>query len=168
MIKHILTLFFILSLSMLSLSQNEANDIIYPLDGGSPLAMSTTNNASDRMYDAYGYKHYANLQKKAKSQKGWGAVLTIGGVSVFFIGAGMLVDANYFEKTGEYERENLAAAGRIFETIGLISTVIGIPVWVTGGLNYRNATEGVERTKNSEVSFNIVTTQNGIGLMMKF
>lgn len=127
------------------------------------------NNQNEQgEYNGFNYKHYEDLQAKGKTQKQWGAGLTLGGLGLFFIGAIMAVNSGYDETTGTFENESKAATAGLLEIGGIITTLVGIPVWISGGVKYKKATEGMANCKKPNVSFNIGTTQNGVGLVMKF
>ncbi|NPD48200.1 MULTISPECIES: hypothetical protein [unclassified Lentimicrobium] len=119
-------------------------------------------------YNGYNYEYYENAQKKAISQKKVGMGVTLGGLGVFFIGAVMAVSAGYDEETETFENESLAMTGGLLEIGGIITAIVGTPIWISGGAKYRKATDGMGRCSNQNVSLNIGTTSNGLGLVVKF
>lgn len=132
----------------------------------STLAVGTTNS---NLYNGYDLKHWQYVQEKAKKQKGTGMALTFGGIGVFVIGATMAVGAGYNEDTKEFDNPSQAAMGGLFELVGLVSSLVGVPVWISGSVKHNKATEAINHLQNSnKVSFNAGLTQNGVGLVIKF
>jgi len=134
----------------------------------STVQTSPVINNEEGFYNGFTYNHYQDIQKRAQSQKNIGMGLTIGGAALFIIGVNMALNSGYDETTQTFDNESKAATAGLLELGGLISTLVGIPVWITGSVKYRKATEGMVQCKNTRVSWNIGTTQNGLGLVMRF
>ena len=94
---------------------------------------------------------YAEKIKQARGLRNLGATLTIlGGV---IMGAGIITAQNSSLDSGA----GLAGAG-------LLTTAIGIPIWIVGGVNHRRY------TKRSQIiaRFKIDPSQRGIVLTYRF
>lgn len=128
-----------------------------------------TNMANADLYNGYNLKHWQYVQEKAKRQKGTGMALTFGGIGVFVIGAAIAVGAGYDETTGEFDNPGQAATGGLFELVGLVSSIVGVPVWISGAVKHNKATEAINHLqKDNKISFNAGLTQNGVGLVVRF
>lgn len=159
--KKALLLSLLMTISLITFSQNTSTSD----QKTNPILENQSDKGS---YNGYSYEHYQNAQKKAISQKKVGMGVTLGGVGLFFIGAVMAVSAGYDEETETFENESLAMTGGLLEIGGIITALVGTPIWISGGAKYRKATDGMGRCTKSDVSFNIGTTSNGLGLLVRF
>lgn len=118
------------------------------------------------LYEGYNLEYYQNIQQKALKAKNGGMATTIVGISALVIGSFMVIDS-YDSKTNTFDQG--FKTGAVLELGGLLSTVIGIPIWVNGVKRYNKAQKGIDHFESDSagLSLNFGMTQNGAGLILK-
>ena len=104
-------------------------------------------------YDYYSEKYY-----KAKKNKKIGIVLTSVGVG-FGVAAGITYLAN---------DHNTNDAIGIMTGTSIALFNVGVPIWLINGILEANNKTAMSKTREKDLSLNVATTNNGIGLILRF
>lgn len=106
------------------------------------------------IYNGYSYDHYKDIYERAAYRKKGGIIMTAIGAAG--VGASFII-----RNTNDYQTANVT-----FIT-GLVFLEIGIPIWIANGIVAKNNKTAMEKARqNTSLSFS--TTENGVGLVMRF
>ena len=118
-----------------------------------------TNSQKNYEVHVYGtYDYYAEKYYKAKKNKRIGIVLTSIGVG-FGAAAGITYLAN------DHVANNAVA---IMTGTSIAFFNVGVPIWLINGILESNNKTAMSRTRARDLSLNIASTNNGVGLVLRF
>ena len=115
------------------------------------IAVPTYNSAYP-----HDYNYYKELARRSKNQRDVGSALTIAGFGCQIVGIVLLADDN----------RNNDGAGQGLYWGGFVSWSVGLPLWISGGVKHANNKRAMESVRQRDVSLNLGTTSNGVGLIL--
>ena len=126
-----------------------------PQDAEVQLFMDLTLSDSLGMFNGYSYEHYREIYERAAYRKKGGILMTCIGAAG--VGSSFFIRSNL--------KDNQTA--NVTFVVGLVFMEIGIPIWIANGIVAQNNKEAMEKAKRN-TSLSLSTTENGIGLVMRF
>jgi hypothetical protein len=133
-------------------------------------AKANVGITNDYLYNGYDLKYYQDIQTKNLKRKTGGKVTTIIGIGASIVGSVMIESAGFDEETETFRSPTEAKVGAVLGLAGIITTLVGIPNWVTGVKRFNKAQKGIDHFNSLEknASLSVGTTPNGLGLVLKF
>ena len=104
------------------------------------------------------YDYYSEKYCKAKKNKKIGIVLTSVGV-----GFGVAASITYLAN----DHTTNTGIG-IMTTTSIVLFNVGVPIWLINGILEGSNKTAMSKTREKDLSLNVATTKNGIGLILRF
>lgn len=122
--------------------------------------------SSDSLYNSLPYSYYYENYQKGSTLKTAGMVVTFVGLGLVVTGSILGLRKNAIDNTAGF------AGGVLMFTIGTISVLVGVPLWIAGGSKRKKNRKAMEKgwpqhTNNSK-TLSVAMTNNGAGLVWNF
>lgn len=109
------------------------------------------------------YSHYEGEYFRAQKRRNGGIFLTAFGLGGFIAGSLVAI-----ENQNDAERENLGGVGTGIFITAAVMTGIGIPLWVSGSSKMKKNKTILEKMEEKPISLQLSSSNNGIGISLRF